>query len=68
MAHTNDLIAEKLADRYPGVEKNCGSLLQRYRSDNGLEEWEDYVAEVFTATGPDYFPDAENAYWEAFVP
>jgi hypothetical protein len=78
VASTADLIQQKLYDHFDLLddltlndsepETNAGALLQRWRALEGLTEWEDYVAEVFTAGGPDFFPDAENAYWTAFVP
>lgn len=52
MASTADLMREKLQAVYPTGDKNIGALLQRYRADNGLEAYEDYVAHV-----------AESALW-----
>jgi streptogramin lyase len=64
----NDLIATKLALRYPGVEKTGTALLQRYRADNGLDDWAEYVAHVAGASPENNFVDDQSAFWLAFVP
>jgi len=82
MAFTADLIQAKLKVYFDqladlandGVddndatdpEINGGALLERWKRLEGLTAWEDYVAEVFSVSTVDFFPDAENQYWTAF--
>lgn len=46
----------------------AGDLLSRYRTDQGLATWEQYVAHVAGASPSGNFGDDENAFWDAFVP
>lgn len=64
----NDDIATKLAARYLDDETNGTALLQRYRSDNALDDWEEYVAHVAGASTSNNFVDDQAAFWAAFVP
>jgi hypothetical protein len=73
VAATADLMQEKLEaqallDDPTETETNLGALFQRWKVANGLTEWEDYVAEIFSVATTDFFPDAENEYWDAFTP
>lgn len=68
MAHTNDLIANKLAAHYPDAETSGTALLQRYRADNALDDWAEYVAHVAGASASNNFVDDQNAFWDAFIP
>lgn len=68
MASINDLIATQLAAHYADAETSGTALLQRYRADNGLEGWEEYVAHVAGASALNSFPDDQWAFWTAFVP
>jgi hypothetical protein len=78
MASTADLIQQKLYDDYDLAddlilndsepEHNAGALLQRWRADNNLEVWEDYLAILFATSTVDTAADAANQWWDAFVP
>lgn len=67
MPSTNDLIAAKLIAEYPGTTASATALLKRYRADNGLEGYEEYVAHVAGASASASFADDENAFWAAFT-
>lgn len=67
MAYQDD-IANKLAVRYPGVEKCVTPLLNRYKADNALTTWELYVAHIASASTSDQMVDDQAAFWAAFVP
>ena len=63
-----DVMSAKLQARYPGVETNVGALLQRYKTDNNLLRWEDYVAHVAAASPEANVGDDQVAFWDAFIP
>lgn len=63
-----DLIATKLAARYPGVEKDRTALLQRYKADQAITTHEGYVTHVAGASPENNFVDDQQAFWLAFVP
>lgn len=70
MTTLQDEQSRALTAIYPGVEKNVTALLQRWRADQGLEEWEDYVANmhavcVFVANPQTNFVDAQFVAWSA---
>jgi hypothetical protein len=67
--NTPDLIQQKLKLEYPAsAETNAGALLQRYRDDQNLERWEDYLAALFAVSTVDTAADAANQFWDAFIP
>lgn len=68
MASINDLIATKLAAHYPDAETSGTALLLRYRAENALDDWSDYVAHVAGASALNSFPDDQWAFWTAYVP
>lgn len=71
MASTADLIQTKLdlefSITHPN-ENSAGALLQRWRDENNLEIWADYVAALFAVSTVDTVADAENQFWDAFTP
>ena len=71
MAATADLMQAKLDSEYSIThpnETNQGALLQRYRDEQNLERWEDYLAHIFAVSTVDTAADAENQFWDAFTP
>lgn len=68
-ATVSDRIGEKLQAEYPTLtEKNAGALLQKFRDDNNVEEWEDYLALLFGVSTVDTAGDAAKQYWDAYTP
>lgn len=71
MASTADLIQTKLDSEYSitfPAENNAGALLQRWRDEQNLERWEDYLAALFAVSTVDTAADAANQFWSAFTP
>lgn len=57
-----------LTTRYPGPEKSVTALLQRWREDEGLQEWQDYVENMhavsaFIGKPRTHFVDAQFETW-----
>lgn len=63
-----DLLQQKLGARYPAQANSATALLLRYRADQGLHEWEQYVGHVAGASASLNFLDDQKAFWKAFVP
>ena len=63
-----DLLQQKLSARYPAQANSATALLLRYREDQGLHEWEQYVGHVAGASASLNFLDDQKAFWKAFVP
>lgn len=63
-----DVMSTKLQARYPGVETNLGALIQRYKQDQAVTRWEDYVAHVAAASPETNVGDDQRAFWNTFVP
>jgi len=59
---------QKLAVRYPGVEQSVTALLARYKTDQALSTWEQYVAHIAAASAEPNMNDDQAAFWAAFVP
>lgn len=66
---TNDLKHGKLRASYGApANTSVGELLTRYRSDNALEKWEDYVAHIAPASPSPNVGDDDSEFWDDFVP
>jgi hypothetical protein len=64
----NDLIQSKLKLHYPGMsEASATALLQSYRADSNVDDWEEYVAHMAGASAENNFVDDQYAFWDAFV-
>jgi hypothetical protein len=50
------------------VPQTAGELLKKYRNDNNLQRWEDYIAHIAGGSLSGHVADDENAFWAAFVP
>ena len=64
----NDLIQSKLKLHYPGMsEASATALLQSYRADSNVDDWEEYMAHMAGASAENNFVDDQYAFWDAFV-
>jgi hypothetical protein len=69
VADLQDNQATDLLARYPGVETGVTALLQQYRIDEGLDDWNDYRVHLhnlcaFFGQPKTNFVDAQFTAWE----